>query len=116
MLQDSNVGSVSDRINSGWPHLLSVSARQINAVLVLRPPTHLYSLFVRSDYQRTGLARLLLHAADKLSIRDAGVRVQTVNSSLNAIAAYERIGFAVAASIQEVQGVRYQPMIRMNDG
>jgi hypothetical protein len=65
-------------------------------------------LFVRSSRQRGGIARGLLAAAG-----DAKCAF-TVNSSPNAVSAYERLGFRITGSEQCLHGIRFVPMQRLS--
>jgi hypothetical protein len=65
-------------------------------------------LFVQSSLQRSGIARALLASAG-----DANCEF-TVNSSPNAVSAYERLGFRITGSEQCVHGIRFIPMQRLS--
>ena len=77
-------------------------------MLHLRAPRHVAMLFVRSSLQRSGIARALLASAGDVNCEF------TVNSSPNAVAAYERLGFRVTGSEQCVHGIRFIPMQRLS--
>ena len=79
---------------------------------VIKPPTHLYHLFVRTDQQRTGIGTKLLKIVDAWCVDSFGTPIATVNSSLNAVEAYRRFGFNTDGPIIEIDGVRHQPMVR----
>ena len=49
---------------------------------------------------------------DRADVRDAGLPIITVNSSLNDIDAYVRLGFLASGTMVDVEGVRFQPMMR----
>jgi GNAT superfamily N-acetyltransferase len=76
-------------------------------MLHLREPRHVAMLFVRSSFQRSGIARALLASAG-----DANCEF-TVNSSPNAVGAYERLGFRVTGPEQCVRGIRSTPLQRL---
>lgn len=116
MLASMDVASTLQRIQEDWPHLCAFDGDRLVGVIVVKPPTHLYHLFVHSDFHRTGIARKLFTLADKLVFNRNQCRLATVNASLNAVVVYERFGFAVAGPITQTDGVRYQPMVRQCAG
>lgn len=91
-------------------YLVSEVEDQLVAVAALRDNSHLYHLFVAPAYQGKGLGRRLW-----LLVKDAGLRAGntgrfTVNSSLNAVAVYERFGFVATGPRVEKHGVAFVPM------
>ena len=69
-------------------------------------------LFVRPSRQRRGIGRGLLAAVGTLAGHtDCEF---TVNSSPNAVSAYERLGFRITGSEQCVHGIRFVPMQRLS--
>jgi GNAT superfamily N-acetyltransferase len=116
LLASMDAESTRQRIADGWLHLVAFKCDQLCAVIVVKPPQHLYHLFVRSDLHRTGLATKLLDAADARVRRTTGSPIATVNSSLNAVAAYERFGFELDGDVADAHGVPFQPMRRTDSG
>lgn len=112
LLEGMSTASTSQRIADGWLHLVPYDRDELCAVVVVKPPQHLYHLFVRSDLQRSGLGSQLFHAADARVLGLTGVHLATVNSSLNAVPVYERFGFVIDGDVADVDGVRFQPMRR----
>jgi GNAT superfamily N-acetyltransferase len=112
LLSSMDVISTLQRLADGWPHLIAVNGEELLAALVVKPPTHLYHLFVRSDLRRTGIGSKLFSVADARVFRSTGGPLATVNSSLNAVAAYQRFGFVVDGAVVDRNGVRFQPMVR----
>ena len=104
------------RILDNWFHLCAFKDDKLIGVVVVRPPSHLYHLFVVSDLQRQGIGGRLFAAADAASIASSQSHISTVNSSLNAVPVYERFGFAVDGPVVETNGVRHQPMVRAISG
>ena len=82
------------RILDNWFHLCALKDEKLIGVVVVRPPSHLYHLFVVSDLQRQGIGGQLFAAADAATIANSQSRISTVNSSLNAVPVYERLGFS----------------------
>ena len=101
------------RILDNWFHLCALKDEKLIGVVVVRPPSHLYHLFVVSDLQRQGIGGQLFAAADAATIANSQSRILTVNSSLNAVPVYERLGFTVDGPVVETNGVRHQSMVRL---
>lgn len=72
--------------------------------IAIRPPSHLFHLFVGEEFHRRGVARRLWD-----SVRDAAPQF-TVNASPYAVGAYEALGFVRNGSMACVRGVSFQPM------
>jgi GNAT superfamily N-acetyltransferase len=98
----------SQRHKSGHITLVAEHSGELVGMLHLREPRHVSMLFVQSSRQRSGIARALLASAG-----DANCEF-TVNSSPNAVPAYERLGFRVTGSEQCVHGIRFVPMQRLS--
>ena len=114
LLASMNADATRQRIADGWPHIRAFEGDNLVGVVVVKPPTHLYHLFVRSDLHCTGIGTKLLALADEWSVDSTGVRLATVNSSINAVAIYNRFGFDAQGPVIDMDGVRYQPMVRKN--
>lgn len=104
----ASADALSQRHVSGHVTYVAERGGESVGMLHLRAPCHVAMLFVRSSLQRSGIARALLASAG-----DADCKF-TVNSSPNAVAAYERLGFRVTGSEQCVQGIRFIPMQRLS--
>lgn len=74
----------------------------------LRPPRHLFHLFVAADWQGRGLGLRLFRAATE---GDEQLPL-TVNSSLAAVGFYTRLGFRPTQALQFNDGIHYLPMRR----
>jgi GNAT superfamily N-acetyltransferase len=109
MAADSTITRMAD----GYPHWVAVEEGATVGVAVVKPPSHIYHLFVRSDRQRSGVGRLLLNEALQFISDTTSCGSITVNSSLNAVDAYQRFGFAATVDPKEDGGVRFLPM-RLN--
>ena len=115
LLTSMTPSATRQRLVDGWPHMGAFDGNDLAGIVVVKPPTHLYHLFVRTDLQRTGLGRKLMMIADDWSLRTAGVPLATVNASLNTVVVYDRLEFASDGPIVDNDGVRYQPMVRRKD-
>jgi GNAT superfamily N-acetyltransferase len=78
-------------------------------VLEVRGGAHVALLFVDGARQRRGIGRGLLGAAFGAA---AAWPALTVNSTPDAVGAYERLGFVATAPPQEQHGLRFVPMRR----
>jgi GNAT superfamily N-acetyltransferase len=112
LLASMDYSSTGERLKNGWLHLLAMTSNRIAGIVVVKPPTHLYHLFVRTDLQRSGVGRLLLAAAYEHTLIAAASKLMTVNSLPNAVGAYRRFGFETAGDIFDDGGVRHQPVVR----
>lgn len=74
----------------------------------LRPPRHLFHLFVAEAWQGRGLGLRLFRA---VTAGEEGLPL-TVNSSLAAIGFYTRLGFRPTQALQARDGIRFLPMQR----
>jgi GNAT superfamily N-acetyltransferase len=87
-------------------HVVTVAeiAGELAGFIAIRPPGHLFHLFVAQPFQRRGVARALWGAAKGDAARF------TVNSSPYAIPVYTAMGFACAGPLACRHGVTFQPM------
>ena len=73
--------------------------------------THISLFFINPDYHRKGIGRELFNCAYANQI----VNKITVNSSSYAISFYECLGFSKTTEEQETDGLRYTPMIKIQN-
>ena len=83
--------AISQRHQLGHITLVAEDSGELVGMLHLRKPCHVAMLFVRCSFQHSGIGRGLLAAAGSL-VGDADCEF-TVNSSPNAVSAYQRLGF-----------------------
>jgi GNAT superfamily N-acetyltransferase len=108
----ASVEALSQRHESGHITLVAEHSGELVGMLHLRERCHVSMLFVQSSWQRGGIGRGLLAAAGALTgDTDRGF---TINSSPNAVSAYERLGFRITGSEQCVHGIRFVPMQRLS--
>lgn len=96
--------------NPDYRYLLGYIGNTLVGVAAMRDNSHLYHLFVSARFQRRGIAKALW-----TQLRDAAVEAGsngsfTVNSSINAIAVYSRLGFVAVGEVQHKNGLQFQPM------
>jgi GNAT superfamily N-acetyltransferase len=108
----ASVEALSQRHKSGHITLVAEHSGELVGMLHLREPRHVSMLFVQSSHQRGGIGRGLLAAVGALA-GDTDCEF-TVNSSPNAVPAYERLGFRITGSEQCVHGIRFVPMQRLS--
>jgi GNAT superfamily N-acetyltransferase len=81
-------------------------------VIGVRDWSHVFLLFVKSNHQRKGIARLLLlEALKRCKKAKPDLEKITVNSSPNAMGTYRRMGFIQTSEEQLANGIRYIPMV-----
>ncbi len=76
--------------------------------IAIRPPSHVFHLFVAERWHRQGVARALWKQARSQAAPGA---VFTVNSSPYAVAAYAALGFRCDGAQQCRNGITFQPMV-----
>ena len=113
LLRSMDVRSTVARMTDGFPYWVALESGAVVGVAAVRPPSHIYHLFVRSDRQRSGIGRQLMNEALRFISDRCGRATVTVNSSLNAVDAYRRFGFRnVGDEVFDDSGVCFQPMSR----
>ncbi len=81
-------------------------------VIGVRDGSHVFLLFVKGDQQGKGIAKALLaEALQRCKTVNPDLTKVTVNSSPNAVEAYQRMGFIPTSEEQLTNGIRYVPMI-----
>ena len=106
-----SVNALADRFVAGDLFLLAESGQRIIGVIEMRKDSHIALLFVEKSFQRRGIARELLRKSIEIcGKRNPDIQRITVNSSPNAFAAYERIGFEGIEEEQLKNGIRFIPM------
>ena len=98
------------RIEQGFYYVLAEFAEALVGLAALKPPSHLYYLFVATEHQGHGIGRFLFQHLRQRVKRKWGSPAMTVNASLNAIEIYHRLGFRPVGDIRAIDGVRFQPM------
>jgi GNAT superfamily N-acetyltransferase len=110
LLAEMSTENQAERIRLGFQFFIASDDSVMVGVVAIRLPSHLYYLFVDPDRQRQGIGRQLWTWARDWARDSFKQDTFTVNSSLNAVEAYERFGFVTTGPIEEMHGVRYQPM------
>jgi ribosomal protein S18 acetylase RimI-like enzyme len=105
-------GAIRHRSDSSHLVLLATVAGRMVGVIELRDYEHVSLLFVDTALQRQGIARELLSEALAICFRHKPhLREVDVNSSPNAVSAYQRLGFRRQGPEQVKNGIRFVPMV-----
>ena len=88
---------------------VALAEEGLAGVVAVRNGSHLYHLFVQPMRQGQGLGRQLWTLARR-ELFEAGAQTLTVNSSANAVPAYQAFGFVVCGEGVEQNGVAFIPM------
>jgi GNAT superfamily N-acetyltransferase len=107
------VSRITPTLKNNTDHfvLLALAGGDIAGMVEIRRHRHVSLLFVSPGFQGKGVGGLLLEKAVELCRKtDPQLREMTVNSSPNALRAYERMGFAPTGGEQVICGVRFIPM------
>lgn len=96
--------------NPDYRYLLGFIGETLIGVAAIRDNSHLYHLFVDARFQRRGIARALWTQLRDMAIEAGSTGAFTVNSSINAIATYSRLGFVAVGEVQHKNGLQFQPM------
>jgi GNAT superfamily N-acetyltransferase len=83
--------------------------KKIVGILEIENSQHITLMFVGKVYQHKGIGRLLMEKA-RMSGMENSVHELTVDSSPNAVGAYESFGFMILDAEKEKNGMRYVPM------
>jgi GNAT superfamily N-acetyltransferase len=92
------------RYHTGW------IGDTLAGVLAMKGGHHVFHWFVRPDMQRRGLGRKLWVQVKAQAIASGQRGTFTVNAAVDAVPAYERLGFDVTGEVQEQGGLRFVPM------
>ena len=106
-----NAGSFTERLRSGNLIILAISESKIIGIIEMRLYSHIALLFVEKSFQKKGVAQeLCLRAFELCRKLNPDLQEITVNSSPNALGAYQRIGFIPTDDEKEENGMRFTPM------
>jgi GNAT superfamily N-acetyltransferase len=102
-------------IANNFRYLVAESEGQLIGVIALRDNTHIYHMFIAEAFQGKGIGRELWETVKAEAMEAGNVGRFTVNSSLNAVPVYERLGFVPVGQRVEENGVTFQPMLLIED-
>ena len=91
---------------------LAFSGNELIGVIGVRDGTHVHWLWVRRDWHRRGIARLLMRiAVDTIRLQIPQANRLTLNASPYAVEAYKRLGFRTAGHENIRKGIASTPMV-----
>jgi ribosomal protein S18 acetylase RimI-like enzyme len=83
---------------------------KIVGMIATKQSNHISLLFVDKEYHRQGIARSLYRKLIDYYAKNDDCSEISVNSSLYAVKAYERLGFVATDTEQQKNGIRFVPM------
>ncbi len=101
-------------LRSRWNHfvLLADTQKEIAGMIEMRDDGQVTLFFVEGKFQGSGIGgELLRRALEVCRRRNPEVSKVTVNSSPNAVVAYEKLGFRRAGPEKTEDQVRFVPMV-----
>jgi len=105
-------GAILARVECNHFLLVAVAAAKMVGAIAVRDFEHVSLLFVETAFQRQGIARGLLERAVEICrTHRPDLREIDVNSSPNAVPAYESLGFRHLGPEQIENGIRFVPMV-----
>jgi len=114
-LSKNDEAAIAQFVADGFRYHVAEIDGMIVGFVGMRDNRHLYHLFVAERFHRRGIAKRLWDVAS-LECRGQGhTGPFTVNSSNNAVAIYERLGFRRTAPVQDNGGVLFNPMALVPD-
>ncbi|MFZ6874605.1 GNAT family N-acetyltransferase [Undibacterium sp. Di27W] len=90
--------------------ILALEDEKLAGFIAMRDLSHLYHLFIATEFQGLGLARELWQRAQAFSTSSGHTGPFTVNSSVKAIPVYQRFGFVATGDLIEMHGIAFLPM------
>lgn len=94
---------------AGFRYWLAERAGAILGFVALKPPSHLFNLYVDEAWHRHGVGNRLWRQLRDTVLQQAGTAI-TVNASQRAIPVYLGWGFQPTDRLQTVDGLCFQPM------
>ena len=91
--------------------ILAKDGEKIVGMIEIREPNHVSLLFVDKNYHNLGISRnLFATAKEKIFHENPDIKEISVNSSLYAVKAYERLGFVQVGEQSTFNGITFVPM------
>lgn len=107
----ANIVKLTERSKRDHFTILAQDNDDILGIIEIRNPNHVSMFFVQKNFQNKGVGKALFKEAMKqIAKRNQNIEELTVNSSLNAVPAYERLGFVVQGGEQCLNGIKFVPM------
>ena len=110
-LKYAQVDAFEERFQKKHFVLVAETEGKIVGMIEMRNHDHVSLFFVDPYHQSKGIGReLFQHALDLCRAARPGSLQITVNSSPNAVKAYEDFGFRAADEMKEINGIKFVPM------
>jgi len=90
-----------------FKNVVYIINEKIVGYISIKNKNHIYHLFVASEHQNKGVAKVLWENIHKINNEST----YTVRSSLCAVPVYESFGFKKTSSITKKDNVKYQEMV-----
>ena len=107
----ANENSLAERTKSNSFVIIAYQDKKAVGIIEIKDYCHISMYFVKPQYQKKGYGKALFNEALSIIIgKGNGINKLTVNSSLNAVPSYERLGFKIQNEEQCFNGIRFIPM------
>ena len=104
--------AMRERAGTGHVILVAELEGKLVGAAEVRDFSHISLLFVDRQSQRNGIGRMLLMEVLRMCrAHNPALKAMTVNSSPNAVEAYERLGFRATSTLQRKDGIDFLPMV-----
>lgn len=105
-------GQIGEKIcrGTGFRFYVAEFGAALAGVSAIKSNNHLYYLFTAATLHRKGIARQLWDKVRGEAAELGNPGLFTVNASLYAVPAYQKLGFAATGGQREFCGIRYVPM------
>ena len=110
LLASMSPDAIRKYIEAGYQYHVAEISNRLIGVSGVKDNSHLYHLFVAEKYHRQGIARKLWQVSMESCISNRNPGEFTVNASIYALGAYEKLGFVAQSGPEEKHGVSYIPM------
>ena len=100
--------SLRTQLDAGGAFVLAEAGGQPVGAVALRPPAHVFLLYVDTGYRRLGLGASLMERL--IALRPEAQQI-TLNANLAAVAFYEAIGFRADGRERSDKGLQFLPMV-----
>lgn len=107
----ASVESLCKRNQSDHFTIIAANEDKLSGIIEVRELKHISMFFVKKELQNKGIGKALFkNALNEILKRNPEVKLLTVNSSLNAVDAYKRLGFETLDNEQCFNGIKFIPM------
>ncbi len=114
-----STGQQKERLVGDYKFFVAFKNKECIGVSSIKRPDHLYYLFVSTEHQKFGYGRALFQFVFEFVVNETESESITVNSSLNSVPFYSRLGFVEAGPVKNDDEIVFQPMLlkleRSND-